>query len=215
MNKKINILLVDDHKLIRDGIKSIMNTSKRISVVGDCNNGKEAIDFLKGKGKKVDVILMDITMPELNGIDATEIITKLYPKIKILALTMHIEESYLMKMINAGALGYILKDSTRNKLIEAIETVYKNEKYYSSEVSMKLINHLFKEEKETESDLSQRELQILKSISNGSTNREIAKQLDISNRTVETHRRNIIRKLNVKNTAELINHAVSEGLIKV
>jgi len=213
MGKKINILLVDDHKLIRDGIKSIINTSKHIKVVGDCSNGKEAIDFLKEKEGGVNVILMDITMPELNGIDATEIITKLYPKIKILALTMHIEESYLMKMINAGALGYVLKDSSRANLIEAIKTVYKNEKFYSSEVSMKLINHLFNEDKETESDLSHREIQILKSISHGNTNKEIAKQLCISSRTVETHRRNIIRKLNVKNTAELISHAVSEGLI--
>ena len=127
---------------------------------------------------------------------------------------MHVEESYLMKMIDAGAMGYVLKDSSRDNLIEAIKTVYKNEKYYSSKISMKLINHLFNEDKKTESELSQREIQILKSISRGHTNKEIAKQLCSSSRTVETHRRNIIRKLNVKNTAKLISHAVSEGLIK-
>jgi len=221
MKPKINILLVDDHKLIRDGIKSILKISKHISIVGDCSNGKEAINFLKKNHNKVDIILMDISMPELNGIDATEIITKLHPNIKVIALTMHIEEAYLSQMIDAGALGYILKDSTKNNIVEAIESVYNNEKYYSSEVSLKLIDYLLHGEKEKkkkrkpkiEYHLSKREIQILTSISKGSTNREIADQLNLSNRTIESHRRSLINKLEAKNSVELISIALKEGLI--
>lgn len=221
MKPKINILLVDDHKLIRDGIKSILKTSKHISIVGDCSNGKEAINFFKKNHNKVDIILMDISMPELNGIDATEIITKLHPNIKVIALTMHIEEAYLSQMIDAGALGYILKDSTKNNIVEAIESVYNNEKYYSSEVSLKLIDYLLHGEKEKkkkrkpkiEYHLSKREIQILTSISKGSTNREIADQLNLSNRTIESHRRSLINKLEAKNSVELISIALKEGLI--
>src|SRR3972149_5528783 len=101
---EIKILLVDDHKFIRSGMKSIINTTNHITIIAECSNGKEAINYLKKKSETIDVVLMDITMPEMNGIDATEIITKQYPNIKILALTMHSEEAYFMKMINAGAL---------------------------------------------------------------------------------------------------------------
>ncbi len=211
--KEIKILLVDDHKLIRDGIKSIINTTNNIKVVDECSNGREAIDYLGKNANEIDLILMDITMPEMSGIDATEIIVKLYPKINILALTMHSEEAYIMKMIKAGALGYILKDSGREKLIDAIKTVYRKEKYYSNEVSIKLINVLLNEDKIVEPVLSDREIQVLKSITNGNTNREIAKELYISDRTVESHRRNIIKKLNLKNTAELVKYALSNGLV--
>jgi DNA-binding NarL/FixJ family response regulator len=210
--KKINVLLVDDHKLIRDGLKSIINTTKNITVVSEFSCGKDAIKFLEKDAASVDVILMDITMPELNGIDTTEIIKKLHPKLNIIALTMHSEETYIIKMIKAGALGYILKDSSKEILIEAIETVAKNEKYYSYEVSMKLITMFLDDEKPNEPKLSGRELEIIKHIAKGFTNKEIAKEIAISDRTVETHRRNIIKKLNVKNTAELVGYAVNNGL---
>ncbi len=210
--EKINVLLVDDHKLIRDGLKSIINTTKNITVVNEFSGGKDAIKFLEKEANSIDVILMDITMPELNGIDATEIIKKLHPKMKIIALTMHSEEAYIIKMIKAGALGYILKDSSKEILIEAIETVAKNEKYYSYEVSMKLITMFLDDDKPNDPQLSARELEIIKHIAQGCTNKEIAIQIDISDRTVETHRRNIIKKLNVKNTAELVSYSLKNGL---
>lgn len=210
--KKINVLLVDDHKLIRDGLKSIIKTTKDINVVNEFSNGTDAIKYLEKEATNIDIILMDITMPELDGIDTTEIIKKLHPKINIIALTMHAEEAYIIKMIKAGALGYVLKDSSKEILIEAIETVAKNEKYYSQEISMKLITLFINENQPNDPDLSNRELEVIKYISKGLTNREIAKHIDLSDRTVETHRRNIMRKLNVKNTAELIGYAYKNGL---
>ena len=210
---EIKILLVDDHKLIRDGIKSIINTTTNIKVIDECDNGREAIKYLEKNPNDVNVVLMDISMPEMNGIDATGIIKKLHSDINILALTMHSEEAYIMKMIKAGALGYILKNSSRDNLINAIKTVYQKEKYYSNEVSLKLINLLLSEDKTPDPSLSERETEVLKLITEGNTNREIAKELFISNRTVESHRRNIIKKLNLKNTAELVSYALNNGLI--
>jgi two-component system, NarL family, nitrate/nitrite response regulator NarL len=212
--KNINILLVDDHKLIRDGIKSIINTTYNINVINECCNGQEVVDYLKVNPETVDVILMDINMPKLNGIETTKIITKLYPDIRVLALTMHVEEAYIMKMIEAGALGYLLKDAGREKLIEAIKTVYRKEKCYSNNVAQKLINaFLHKENTPTTPGLSPREIQVITSITNGNTNKEIAEELYISSRTVESHRRNIIKKLNLKNTVELVNYVVRNGLV--
>ena len=213
--KEIKILLVDDHKLIRDGLKSIINASSHnIKIVGECKNGKDAICYLEKNASEIDVILMDITMPEMNGIDATKIIVNLYPKINILALTMHAEEVYIIKMIKAGALGYILKDSGGEKLIEGIKTVYRKEKYYSNEVSLTLINILLHKDEVVKPNLSGRELEILSLISNGNTNKEIASVLFISYRTVESHRRNIIKKLNLRNTAELIKYAFNHSLVE-
>jgi len=211
--EKIKIILVDDHKLIRDGLKSIINTTNNIKVINEFSCGRDVIKYLETEAANVDVILMDITMPELNGIDTTEIIKKLHPQLKIIALTMHAEEAYIIKMIKAGALGYILKDTSKEILIEAIQTVAKNEKYYSYDVSIKLINLLLNDEKPNDPQISERELQILKFITEGCTNKEIAKKLAISDRTVETHRRNIIKKLNVKNTAELVGYALNNGLV--
>ena len=211
--KIIRVLLVDDHKLIREGLKSIINGSHNIEVIGECSNGKEAISYLEKTTSEIDVILMDISMPEMNGIEATKIILNLYPKINILALTMHSEEVYIIKMIKTGALGYVLKDSGGEKLIEGIKTVYRNEKYYSNEVSLTLINILLHKDKVIKPNLSDRELEILKSISNGNTNKEIANELFISYRTVESHRRNMLKKLNLRNTAALIKYAYNQNLV--
>jgi len=211
--QKIKVLLVDDHQLIRSGMRSIIHTSDYILIEAECKNGKEAINYLQKNSTAIDVILMDITMPEINGIEATQLITKQYPNIRTLALTMHAEEPYIMKMIDAGALGYILKDASREKIIEAINTVYNKDRYYSNEVSVKLINTLLAGDKKKELLLSKRELQLLNLIVNGITSTVIGKELNISGRTVETHKRNIIRKLNLKNTAELVRYALKNDLI--
>jgi DNA-binding NarL/FixJ family response regulator len=209
----IKVLLVDDHALIRSGIRSILDTSYNIKVVEEFNNGKEVVTYLDKNAALVDVVLMDITMPIMDGVEASEIIRKRHPKIRILALTMHMEEPYIMKMMKVGALGYILKDSTREKIIEAINCVYGNEKYYSNEVSIKLINALMKEVKDTELILSERELQILKLISTGVTNKKIGDKLSISDRTVESHRWNMMKKLSLKNSAELVKYAIFNDLV--
>ncbi len=214
--EKIRTLLVDDHKIIRDGIKSILHSDKTIDVVAEANNGAEAIKFLEKNSEDIDVILMDINMPELNGIDATEIIMKLHNNINILALTMHSEETYILKMVKAGALGYVLKESGGAKLIEAVKTVAAGKKYYSNDVSITMINSIVNgtaEKSSKQYNLTSRELEVLNSIVEGNTNIEIADDLCISNRTVDTHRRNILKKLNVRNTAEMVRFAMKEGLV--
>jgi DNA-binding NarL/FixJ family response regulator len=161
----------------------------------------------------IDIILMDINMPQLNGIDATEIIKKLYKKINILALTMHNEESYITKMITSGALGYILKDTNSTNLLDAVKTVAKGDSYYSNEVTSTIVNHLMHNQKEKKPTLSEREIEIVKLLMDGKTNKKIGAAFNISPRTVETHRRNILNKLELSNTAELINYAYKNNLI--
>lgn len=212
--EKIKILLVDDHKMVRDGLKLIINKEPNIEVVSEASNGAEAIQYLEANSNKVNLILMDITMPELNGIEATEIITKLYSNLKILAITMHSEETYILKMIKAGAKGYVLKDASKEILINAINTVAKDQKFYSNDVSVKLINSLIYDKKpKNDHDLSNRELEVLKLVAKGKTNNEIAEMLNLSRRTIETHRLHILKKFKVSNTAELIVNAVKKEII--
>jgi len=212
--KEIRVLLADDHLIIRDGIRYMLKGSKNIKVVAEASNGTEVVQYLENNPDTVDVVLMDINMPELNGIDATEIILKRFNNINVLALTMHAEESYIMSMIKAGALGYILKESSKEELFQAIEMVLEGKKYYSNEVSVTMINSMMDEEKNPSSaEISEREQEVLALIIDGLTNVEIGKSLHISNRTVESHRRNILQKLDVKNTAELVRYAIQNNLV--
>jgi len=211
--EKIKVLLVDDHIIIRDGIRFMLRKEPDISIVAEANNGVEAIDYLENNTNNIDVVLLDINMPELNGIDAAEIITKRFKNIKILALTMHAEESYIVSMLKAGSLGYILKESSKEDLVVAIKTIALGNKYYSNEVSVTMINSLMKEDKPKKIEISKREEEVLKLIVDGLTSVEIATELNISNRTVETHRRNILHKLDVRNTAELVRYAIEHDLI--
>lgn len=211
--KKIRIFLADDHGIIRDGIKLMLNKSPELEIIAEANNGQEVLDFLLDHPKAIDVILMDINMPVLNGIETTQKVTQNYPNINILGLTMHVEETYISNMLKAGALGYILKESNKDELIEAIKSVAQGKKYYSNEVSVTLINSLMTEDKDKDKDLSERELEILSLIASGNTNKEIGEKLFISGRTVETHRRNILNKLEVKNTAEMIKYAIQNKLV--
>jgi DNA-binding NarL/FixJ family response regulator len=212
--KKIRTLLVDDHKIVRDGIRYILNSDKNIEVVGEASNGIEAIKYLE-KNNEIDVVLMDINMPHLNGIDATEIIKRLYTKINILALTMHNEESYITKMIKSGAIGYVLKDTNSSILLDAVKIVATGNNYYSNDVTSTIVNQLFHpiNSERKKIALSEREIEIIKHVADGKTNRETAEIINLSPRTVETHRRNILKKLELKNTAELINYAYKNNLI--
>lgn len=215
MARKIKILLVDDHKIIRDGIRSILESDKSINIIGEANNGAEALDIISKKKGEIQVVVMDIDMPELNGVDATEIIAKLYPNIKVLGLTMHSEQTYIANMLEAGALGYVLKDSGGEKLIEAVKTVSKGKNYYSNDVTDKLVNgFVIKGKPETNHfGLSTRQVEIIQYVSEGLSNGDIATILEVSSRTVETHRRNIIKKMGVKNTAEMIAVAMKKGVL--
>ena len=214
--KTIKIVLADDHGIVRNGIKSTLSDARHIKIVGEASNGVEAIDTVKRT--QPDVVVMDITMPEMNGIDAVAQIHKKFPDVGCLMLTMNDKEEYVFKSIEAGALGYLLKDTGREEFIRAIEAVAKGEKYFSTSVSNVLVTGYLQkvknpEPEDTESILTRREKGILKLIVNGMNNRQIADQLDISIRTIETHRANIMKKLHVKNAVELVKVAMEEKIV--
>lgn len=209
----IKVCITDDHKLVGEGIKLMVDNISDISIVKLCNSAQELYDFLKDE--HVDVILLDINMPELNGIEACKFIAKNHPSIKIIGLSM-ISEGHLIKlMIKNGAKGYLHKNAGKDEIIDAIHQVYNGTGYLSSEISSMLLSST-----ETPSanspfpKLSRREEQILALIIDEKTTQEIADQLFISFGTVETHRRNIMIKLGVKNTAGMVRVALEYKLVK-
>ena len=219
-NEAIRILIVDDHQIMIDGIKSMLSKEPEIMVIAHANNGKQAIDLLENI--EVDVILMDVEMPVMNGIDATTHIAKKYPNINIIALTTYDEKSIINIMLDAGAKGYILKNINRSILVEAIQSVANGMPYYGTDVAIALAKDSLNEKTRISnpettfidtSNLSKREIEILKLIVNGSSNKEIGETLFISPKTVETHRNNIMKKLDVHNTASLVKKAIKSGLV--
>lgn len=218
----IKILIADDHQIIRDGIRALVKDAPDIEIVGEAENGRHAIEMLQTR--HVDMVIMDVNMPEMNGIDATTQIAKLYPNIPVLCLSMHDEVEYISKMLQAGAAGYILKNSGKQELLNAIHKIRAGEKYFSSDVSYAMLMtyiggmnqpgqvHQRGGSKGTV-QLTKRELEIIKLISGEMTNQEIADKLSISLRTVDTHRRNLLQKLGVKNTAGLVRYAIQQNLI--
>ena len=214
--EKIKILIVDDHLIIRDGIKMMLKKEADFEVIAEASNGIEAIEYLSNNKGVIDVVLMDISMPEMNGIEATQIITDNYNDIEILALTMHVEEANIIDMLKAGARGYVLKESGVGELIVAIKNVYNEKSHYSNEVSITMINALMNGTDVNPlkpSELSDREIEVLCHIADGLTNKQVGEILSISGRTVETHRRNILAKLDLKNTAEMIRYAIEHKLV--
>lgn len=212
----ISILITDDHKIIRDGIKSMLEDKHGFEVVAEAGNGKEAVD-LCGK-HYIDLVIMDINMPELNGIEATRQIKEQYPQVKVLALTMMKEDEHIRQMIQAGASGYILKNSGNEELIEAIGAVMEGQHYFSNEATYSIMMDLVEtggKRKNTTgdpNDLTDRELEVLELISYEYTNHEIADKLNISVRTVDAHRRNILQKTGARNTAGLVRFAMENDL---
>jgi two-component system response regulator NreC len=215
----IRILVVDDHTLVRDGITSLLSEVSNLQVVGLAKNGDEAITMLESTNP--DIVLMDIIMPKLNGIEVTEILIKKYPQINIILLSMEISEEFVLKGIKAGAKGYLPKDIRKKTLIEAIITVHQGGTYFSQKVSNLMLSCLASDKKSeagnTAKDipLSCRELEVLIHIATGFSNREIGEQLFISVKTVDTHRINILRKINVRSTAELVKYALKNGIISL
>ncbi|MGK0365242.1 MAG: DNA-binding NarL/FixJ family response regulator [Saprospiraceae bacterium] len=210
----IKVLIADDHQVFRDGIESILEDVEGMEVVAQAEDGRIVLEKLKTITP--DVILMDISMGGANGIETTQIVKKDYPQIKVLVLSMHEETDYIVKMLEAGASGYLLKDAGSNEMIKAIQEVYSGGTYYSQQVSAAIVSHLTntnkKKEKQTGTPLTRRETEILELITNEYTNPEIAEKLFISIRTVDTHRRNLLEKLNMKNTAGLVKYALRHGI---
>jgi DNA-binding NarL/FixJ family response regulator len=215
--KIVKILIADDHDLIHNGIKNILRPIKRFKIIGKANNGEEAVR--KAMELKPDVILMDISMPVLNGIEATKIITDKFPGIKIIALTQYEEPEYVVQILKSGGCGYLLKNSNKNEFVEAIESVLSGKKVFSKKISEQLINGLIHKTtandkpEEHEIPLTKREIEIIKKIADDMSNQQIADELHISLRTVETHRRNLMQKLNVKTVVALLKYAAQHNII--
>lgn len=214
---KVKILLADDHGIVRDGIKSTLSHEKNIKVIAEASNGLEAVEAVKKFNP--DVAILDISMPQMNGIEAVRKITKSGSETRCLILSMHDKEEYVMQAIEAGAAGYLLKDTEKEEFIKAITTVAKGEKYFSTAVSGILVNgYLHKVKNGTSSDrqdensLTRREMDILRMIVDGKNNKDIADELDISIRTIETHRGNMMKKMRVKNAVEMVKKAIEDKM---
>jgi two-component system response regulator NreC len=205
----IKIIIADDHSIIRDGLKSMLEKNNFCKIVGEASNGEELLSLLKTT--PCDVVCTDISMPVMDGVEATIQITKNFPKIKVMCLSMHEEAVFIKKMMDAGAVGYVFKDSSKEELQSAIESIHSGKKYFNQKLFDILLN-MESTGKEV-GVLSSREKEILKHIAEEYTNTEIAEKLFLSVRTVDTHRQNLIQKLNVKNTAGLVKYAIKSGLI--
>lgn len=214
MTNKIKIFLVDDHTLFREGLKFLLSNYDLISEIHEAENGKELLKNVSNV--KPDIILMDIEMPEMNGIEATKESLKIYPECKVIALSMYANENFYSEMIDAGAKGFLLKNSKFEDVKKAISDVYDGKNYFSPEILEAIIKNLNKKKyKKTNTDLTKREIEVLYNICKGFSNQEIADLLYISKRTVDKHRENILIKTKSKNTAELVVFAIKYKIFEV
>lgn len=209
--EKITILIADDHMLIRDTWSSILNSDPRFEVISRCSNGEEAIR--EAQKLRPKVVLVDINMTPVSGIEATQQIRKFSPSSKIIGVSMHSQPAYVKKLLKLGAHGYVTKNSPQQEMFEAIEEVMKGNRYICSEVKTILSEQAFDEENTGANSLSNRELEIIKFIKDGLSSKEISSTLNISLKTVEVHRHNILKKLNLKNSAALVNYINESGLV--
>ncbi len=212
----IKILIADDHQLFREGLVNLLSDAEEIEIVAQAENGKEAIELAKQFNP--DIVIMDIGMPVMKGVEATRILSKEKPEIKVIALSMHADSQYIKEMLEAGAFGYVFKNCTYDQLIEAIQNVYGGKKHLGEEITEIILqDYLGKEDKPPVHDpkLTQREFEILKLFAEGKTAREVADTLFISVKTVGTHKQNILEKLELKTTADLVKYALKQGIISL
>ncbi len=211
----IKVVLAEDHIILRDGIKSLLKEDPEISIVAEAGNGKEVLALLEKI--KTDILIVDLNMPEMGGLETAQFVRENYQDTKVLVLSMLEHEKYVTKSFEAGALGYILKTTGKNELINAIKTVGRGEPYISHKISRNMVQGMkspHADENPVAVDLSNREVEILSLIADGYTNMEIADRTFTSKRTVETHRKNLIEKTGTKNTASLIKFAIMNGILK-
>jgi two-component system response regulator NreC len=208
---KIRILLADDHAVVRKGFRMIVSAESDMEVVGEAANGRQAVE--EAARLKPDVAVMDVTMPELNGIEATRRIAEVSPRTRVLALSMHKDAVYVREILRAGARGYLLKDSLDTDLLAAIRAVARGEGYLSPAVSDAVLNDYRRHVTDPIDLLTSREREVLQLIAEGKTNKEIAASLRLSVYTVEAHRGRVMEKLNLHSTGELVRFAIRNGLI--
>lgn len=208
----IRVLIADDHQVILDGFESIFGRIQDIELVGKLRNGKEVLDFLTASS--VDIAILDIKMPLLNGVETCKKISKLYPNTKVIALSMFDQQSYMKRMFQYGAMGYLLKDDTADEVEKAIRLVYDGEKYISAELKDRLTNvDRILNPMDQAIEITSREEEVLSLLSEGMTDNEIGEKLFISFHTAKTHRKKLIAKFGAKNTTELVRMAIEQGRI--
>ncbi|GAB3539973.1 response regulator transcription factor [Pontibacter brevis] len=218
-NNLIRVILTDDHNIIRQGLRSLLEGDDDVEVVGEASNGQELLELLDHIA--ADVVLMDINMPVMDGYEATKQVKEQFPDVKVLALSMLNSEPFVQKMMENGASGYILKNTGKAELRSAIKLVASGSQFMCADLAIKFLHKSSGPEEETEkanrsnSVLSKRELEVLGLIAEGYTNAEIADKLFTSKRTIETHRQNILEKTNAKNTANLVKYAIQNGYISI
>ena len=215
--QKIRILLADDHTILRAGLRMMLNAQPDMEVVGEAQDGRQAIT--ETQRLQPDVVLMDITMPDMNGIDATRQIKRILPETKVLVLTMHENDEYVFQALRAGAAGYMLKEAADTDLISALRVIQSGQFYLSPMAQSVMVGDYLQrvrtgEEKDSYSSLTEREREILKLVAEGYTNNQIAERLIISPKTVDTHRTHVMDKLNLHSRAELVKYAMRRGLLE-
>ncbi len=216
---KIKIILVDDHKILREGICSLVKGFPDIEVVGEAADGRSALRLVEDLSP--DVVIMDISMPELNGIDATRQITAKHPGVKVIALSMHYDKQFVSEIFKAGASGYLLKDCAFDEMEHAIRVVIDNKTYINPQIASLVVESLVSQpasttaKTQTLSLLTKREKEILQLIAEGNSTKQIASQLSVSAKTIESHRRQVMGKLNIRNVAELTKYAIREGITSI
>lgn len=216
MIKRTRILICDDHTLFVEGIKAMLRNESSLEIVGEARDGRQAVELVKEL--KPDLLLMDVSMPDMNGFDATQRVHELDPNIKVLILTMHDEEELVARCLEAGAAGYIIKDAPASQLLYAIEMVQKGERYLSPVVLKQVVAGYVKNSNvpQTSYDrLSPREREVLKLLAEGLSVKEIATRLNLSVKTVDVHKTNLMKKIDVHDRTELIKYAIRQKLIAV
>jgi two-component system response regulator NreC len=218
--EKIRIILVDDHQLVRDGIKALLTGIPDISIIGEASGGGEL--FRELETLKPDLLIMDISLPEISGIEITRKICSDFPGINVLILSMYTNEEFIFNSLKAGARGYLPKNTSREELLEAIYSIHKGEEFFGESVSKVMLKSYIKRatnedkpEDKTNTLLTSREIEILKLYVEGLINKEISDKLDISIRTVETHKNHIMRKLGLKSTVELVKFAIRNKISEI
>lgn len=217
--QKIRIILADDHQLFREGINSLLADAEHIEVVAAVSSGSELIERLQNQ--HADVAIVDVAMGDMNGIEATRIITDKFPQVKVLILSMHNNQEFIQNAIQAGARGYLPKDTDKDVLLKAIHDIFKGHMYFDPHISGLLFNSLIhsnesKKVSESKLDLlTPRELEIVQLVAEGYINKEIADKLQISIRTVDSHKNNIINKLKLKTSVDIVKFAIKHGLVKL
>jgi DNA-binding NarL/FixJ family response regulator len=210
----IRVLIADDHQMFVDGLKSLLVEEKEMYVVGEAKNGYEVLEICDQE--QVDIVIMDINMPLMDGIQTSRELSKKHPSVKILGLSMYNDRDYISDILRAGAMGYVLKNTGKESLLNAIATLQSGSNYLSEEVSKTLLSGFMKNHtgEQMIEKLSDREREVLDCIASGLTTHEIADKLFISKNTVETHRKNLLYKMKARNTAELVNNAYKQRLIQ-